>query len=103
VWLIEYSDIGERAILGLDKPVRERILAFMRTRVAMADDAKVLAEPLTGEFQGLWRYRVGDYRIICDIQVVVRVVECWTQATEAQFTERLEDECHAGMTLQRYW
>lgn len=75
MWRIEYTDIAERAILKLDKPVRIRILAFMRERIVTAEDPKRLAEPLTGEFRGLWRFRVGDYRIICDIETGVRVVE----------------------------
>jgi mRNA interferase RelE/StbE len=75
VWQIEYTDIAERKILRLDKPIRLRILAFMRERVQPAEDPKTLAETLSGEFRGLWRFRVGDYRIICDIQSSVRVVE----------------------------
>ena len=75
MWRIEYSDVAESAILRLDKPVRQRILAFMRDRVEPAENPKVLAETLNGELRGLWRFRVGDYRIICDIQQVVRVVE----------------------------
>ena len=75
MWLIEYTDIAERAILKLDKPIRLRVLAFMRERVSSSRDPKVLAEPLYGEWRGLWRFRVGDYRIICDIQANIHVVE----------------------------
>jgi mRNA interferase RelE/StbE len=75
VWLIEYNSVAEASILDLDKPVRQRILAFMKDRVAPSQDPKVLAEPLHGELQGLWRFRAGDYRIICDIHDRVRVVE----------------------------
>ena len=75
MWRIEINKIAERAILRLDKPVRQRIIAFLHERVEPANDPKVLAEPLAGELRGLWRFRVGDYRIICDIQAVVRIVE----------------------------
>jgi mRNA interferase RelE/StbE len=47
----------------------------MRERVGPSENPKVLAETLTGELRGLYRYRVGDYRVICDIQQIVRVVE----------------------------
>ena len=47
----------------------------MRDRVEPAENLKALAETLAGELRGLWRFRVGDYKIICDIQQVVRVVE----------------------------
>ncbi len=72
---IEYTDIAERTILKLDKPLRLRILDYMRERVETANDPKMLAEPLTGEFRGLGRFRVSDYRVICDIQTNVRVAE----------------------------
>jgi mRNA interferase RelE/StbE len=74
VWRIEFTDIGERALLRLDKPVRERILSFLRSRVAALDDPKAIAEPLTGELRGLWRFRVGAYRVVCDIQGKVMTV-----------------------------
>ena len=47
---------------------RRRILAFLRERVAVADDPHQLAKALSGRFAGLWRLRVGDYRLIADIQ-----------------------------------
>jgi len=75
VWRIEYNEVAERSILDLDKPVRQRVLAFMKDRVAPSSDPRVLAEPLHGELRGLWRFRVGDYRVICDIHKVIEVVE----------------------------
>jgi mRNA interferase RelE/StbE len=38
----------------------------MEDRVATADDPRLLGKALTGGYAGYWRYRVGDYRIICD-------------------------------------
>ena len=75
MWLIEYNDVAERSILELDKPIRLRVLAFMRNRVAIMADPQVIAEALQGELRGLWRFRVGDYRVICDIDKEIRVVE----------------------------
>ena len=75
MWLIEYTDFAERSILRLDKPVRLRILGFMRERVQPSEDPKKLAEMLAGELRGLWRFRVGDYRVICDIRDRVQVVQ----------------------------
>ncbi|QHN03892.1 type II toxin-antitoxin system RelE/ParE family toxin [Granulicella sp. WH15] len=74
MWRTEFTDVAERALLKLDKPVRERILAFFRERVSSSEDPKALAEPLAGEFRGLWRFRVGDYRVICDIRQDVLIV-----------------------------
>jgi len=53
----------------LDKPVAGRIVGFLTKRVALLDDPRSLGEALKGSTLGnYWKYRVGDYRIICDIQ-----------------------------------
>lgn len=53
----------------LDPMVRRRIRAFLSERVALLDDPRQLGGPLQGaHFAGLWRYRVGDYRILVDIR-----------------------------------
>lgn len=67
-WKVEYTDIAERTIEKLDPQVRKRINSFFRERVVNSDDPTAIAEPLQGEFRGLWRFRVGDYRVICDIR-----------------------------------
>jgi len=78
MWQIEISDRAEADILKLDKPIRQRIIRFLRERVASHSDPKQLAEPLAGNYRGLWRFRIGDYRAIADIQgdkLVVIVLE----------------------------
>jgi len=67
-WKVEFTDIAERTIEKLDPQVRKRINSFFRERVANSENPTAIAEPLQGEFRGLWRFRVGDYRVICDIQ-----------------------------------
>ncbi len=78
MWRVEYSDIAEAGILALDKPIRDRILRYFRERVRAHPEPKKLAEPLSGLLRGLYRFRVGNYRAICDIQedyLVVLVLE----------------------------
>jgi mRNA interferase RelE/StbE len=78
MWRVEYSDVAERALLRLDMPERRRILKFFAERVSAHPDPKELAETLSGMLRGLWRFRIGDYRAICDIQqdrLVVLVLE----------------------------
>jgi mRNA interferase RelE/StbE len=62
----------------LDKQVQVRILDFLRTRLGTLANPRELGEPLAGSKLGnYWKYRVGDWRIICDLQdqrIVVRVL-----------------------------
>jgi mRNA interferase RelE/StbE len=77
-WLIEFESGAEKDLQRLDKQVALRIVRFLRERVAVLDNPRSISEALTGSKLGnYWKYRVGDYRIIADIQnarVCVQVV-----------------------------
>jgi len=68
-WTISYTESARRQLRKLDKPTARRIVAFMDGRIATQEDPRSSGEALTGPMLGTyWRYRVGDYRIICDIE-----------------------------------
>jgi len=79
VWTIDYSETARRELRKLDKQVARRILDFMDERIAGLENPRSTGKALTGPLGGLSRYRVGDARVICDIQdgalrvLVVRV------------------------------
>jgi mRNA interferase RelE/StbE len=69
VWRISFSASAEKQLGKLDRPVAQRILTFLRGRVAVLDDPRAIGEALHGSELGeFWRYRVGDWRLICEIQ-----------------------------------
>ncbi len=77
---IELERSALKELNELDRPVRERILRFLNQRLAPLDDPRAIGEALKGAALGqLWKYRVGDYRVIASIQdevllvVVVRI------------------------------
>jgi len=68
-WLIKLSSAAARDLSKLDRPAAMRITAFLRERVAPLDDPRSIGEALKGPKLGdLWRYRVGDFRIIASIE-----------------------------------
>jgi mRNA interferase RelE/StbE len=67
-WRVEFTSTVEKQITKLDRQAQARILRFLRERVRGAENPRQLGKALHGERQGLWRYRVGDYRIICEIR-----------------------------------
>ena len=67
-WTIEYAEAAKKQLRKLDKPAARRIVDFMDERVAPSDDPRALGKALKGSLGELWRYRVGDYRVLCDIQ-----------------------------------
>jgi mRNA interferase RelE/StbE len=68
VWTIDYTDTAKTQLRKLDKQAARRILDFMDERIGDRDDPRSTGKALTGPLGGLWRYRVGDFRVICDIQ-----------------------------------
>ena len=74
-WRVEYLAIAERQLRRLDRQTAQRIVDYMRERVAGLEDPRQRGGPLTDTLAGFWRYRVGDCRVICDIQdQVLRVL-----------------------------
>jgi mRNA interferase RelE/StbE len=68
LWTIEITRSAEKQIKKLDRTAQSAILRFLRERLQPAENPRQWGKPLHGEKGGLWRYRVGDYRLICDIQ-----------------------------------
>ena len=66
-WTIEYAESARKQLRKLAKSDARRIVDFMDERVA-TNDPRRLGKALKGPLGDLWRYRVGDFRIICEIQ-----------------------------------
>ena len=77
-WAIEYGKDAEKEIAKLDGQIAQRIIKFMGNRVAKLENPRSIGAALTGSTLGdYWKYRVGDYRIIAEIQdakLIVQVV-----------------------------
>jgi len=75
---IEFDPAALDDLKKLDRPIQQRLLGFLRQRVALLDNPRSIGEALSGAKLGnYWKYRVGDWRIICDIhdeRIVVRVL-----------------------------
>lgn len=65
-WRVEYDPAAVKALKRLDKTVSKKIMDYL-DEVAGLEDPRVRAKPLQGPLNGLWRYRVGDFRIVCDL------------------------------------
>ncbi|WP_338531769.1 type II toxin-antitoxin system RelE/ParE family toxin [Nitratireductor thuwali] len=78
-WTIEIDDAAFKQLAKMGRQDAKRVRNYLRNRIEPLDNPRQLGKALEGSKRGhLWRYRVGDYRIICDIQdhkVVVLVLE----------------------------
>lgn len=68
VWRISYAQTAMQQLRKLDRSVAARILKYMDERIAVQDDPRRLGKALSGPMGDLWRYRVGDFRVVCHIQ-----------------------------------
>jgi mRNA interferase RelE/StbE len=67
-WTVEYAESAKKQLRKLDKASARRIVDFMDERVGESEDPRQSGKALKGPLGDLWRYRVGDFRILCDIQ-----------------------------------
>jgi len=68
-WRIEFHPRAEKELFKLGSESARRIVRFLRDRVSSLEDPRSLGDPLKGPEVGrFWKYRIGDYRLIGDIQ-----------------------------------
>lgn len=83
-WTVEWDDRARPELLSLDHIAQREILRFFRERIITDEDPRQFGRPLRHELRGLWRYRVGPYRMACRIEddtivvVVLAVGHCST-------------------------
>jgi mRNA interferase RelE/StbE len=72
-WTIEWSDSARKQLRKLDRQVARQLVEYVETRAA--PDPRAVGKALTAQFASLWRYRVGDHRIIVSIEdAVLRIL-----------------------------
>ncbi len=77
-WKVQISDQAIKKLKKLDRVNRELILAYIEQRIEGCEDPRLFGEPLKENLSGYWRYRIGQYRLICEIEdaiVTVYIVE----------------------------
>ena len=74
MWQLLFSKRADKQLRKMDAGVRRVIVAWLLKNIDGCDDPRVHGKGLTGNKSGAWRYRVGDYRILCEIRDVDLVV-----------------------------
>ncbi|HEX5757707.1 MAG TPA: type II toxin-antitoxin system RelE/ParE family toxin [Thermoanaerobaculia bacterium] len=67
-WRVEFDDRARKELRKLDSPDQEQILRYLHERIATPEDPRRFGKALVADRAGLWRYRVGAYRLICNIE-----------------------------------
>ncbi len=78
-WQVKFLEGAEKQFDKLDKTTRRTINRYIKERLLTPENPRRFGKPLSGELKEFWRYRIGDYRLICSLQdhklliLVVRV------------------------------
>ncbi len=67
-WKIEFDSDVEKDLKKLGHTAQKRIFKFLKDKIMTADKPRNYGKALSGDLAGLWRYRVGDYRILAKIE-----------------------------------
>ncbi len=67
-WQVSWHNSALRELRKLSKQAQSDILKYLRERIATKEDPRRFGKALKSNMKGLWRYCVGDYRIVCQIQ-----------------------------------
>lgn len=67
-WTVEIEKAARKELAKLDKTVADRILRFLEERISTCDDPRRFGDGLAGNMAGLWKYRIGDFRVIAEIK-----------------------------------
>jgi len=67
-WRIELTDEAVKQLKKIGHADAKRIRDYLRGRIQPLEDPRQLGKPLTGQLGELWRYRVGNYRLIASIE-----------------------------------
>ena len=73
-WTVEYSDFALKQLKKLNRSIQAEILEYMDNRIALAANPRNFGKPLRHDKFGLWRYRMADYRIICELDDKATIV-----------------------------
>lgn len=78
-WTIEWDIRAQKEFKKLDRSIQKKILTFFTKKISPLENPRVFGKSLSYDKFGLWRYRVGDFRVICQLNddtvkiIVVRI------------------------------
>ena len=73
-WRIEFTGEARKQLGKIGHAEAKCIRNYLRQRIEPLDDPRQLGKALKGRLTNLWRYRIGDFRLVCEIRDEVLVV-----------------------------
>ncbi len=67
-WKAEWDERAFKELCAIDKQTQKNILKYLKKKIQTEEDPRRFGAPLHNDLVGLWKYRIGDYRLICSIE-----------------------------------
>ena len=77
-WKVSFSRKAYKIFKKLDQTIQKKISVFLQKKLHSVAHPRVLGKPLKGNLGDFWRYRIGDYRLICEIyddELIILVID----------------------------
>ena len=68
IWTISFDERALKELKRLDVTVQREIIRYFKERIAVCENPRLFGKGLSSNLSGLWRYRLGKYRVICQIK-----------------------------------
>ena len=68
MWHLEFSKRADKQLAKMDAGIRRIIVSWLLKNIEGCENPRAHGKGLTGNRSGEWRYRIGDYRILCEIK-----------------------------------
>lgn len=68
MWSLKFSKRADKQLSKMDAGVRRIIVAWLLKHIDGCEDPRAFGKGLTANRSGEWRYRIGDYRVLCEIR-----------------------------------
>ena len=75
VYKLEFTEIADKQLRKLDRQIAIRIESWLELRINGCSNPRLWGIPLSGDKSEMWRYRVGEYRILCEIKDHILIVK----------------------------
>jgi mRNA interferase RelE/StbE len=67
-WKVEWDERAFKELEALDRQAQKNILKYLKKKIQSEDNPRRFGSPLHDDLAGLWKYRIGDFRLICTIE-----------------------------------
>ena len=74
VWQVKFTETAKTQLTKIDQQSQKEILQYLKEKIGTDEDPRRFGASLRRELVGRWKYRIGSYRLICEIQDDVIVV-----------------------------